>query len=572
MSSSLRVLIIGGVACGPKTASRLRRLMPDADITMIERDQLVSYGACGLPYYVEGEFININALTHTQVGLPRTPEFFQKTKGFKTLTRTEALSIDRKNKTVRLKNLDTDEETDMAYDKLVIAAGGSAFRPPIPGLDLKNVWFMTHPEHARTLVDEIKDQGFKKAVMVGAGFIGMEITEALTNKGLDVTMVEMFDQVMPGVLDKDIAEYVQLHLDDNEVELALGERVTALNPDESGQKAVSVQTDKQTIDTDCVIIAVGTRPNDSLAREAGLSCMDKGGIIINDYCQTSDPDIYAGGDCAVNRYVSSIAGNPMYVPLGSTANKHGRVIADHIAGMRVPFEGIAGTGIVKCFEFNIGRTGMTEKMAKQMNLDYEVITWGGPDRPHYMKTARYMLIKMLASKRDRKLLGVQAAGMGDVAKRVDAAAAVIFFGGTLDQLAGIDLAYAPPYGPPLDPIAVCAHILSNKMDGISRSLSVEEAKKRMDTTDAVMLDVREPDENKLLTIKCDPDRHFHIPLGELRERIDELPKDKDILSYCKISLRGYEAQLILNQAGFDRVWFIEGGHEAWYYGLNYLGM
>lgn len=572
MSSSLRVLIIGGVACGPKSASRLRRLMPDADITMVERDQLVSYGACGLPYYVEGEFSNINALTHTQVGLPRTPEFFEKTKGFTTLTRTEALHIDRKNKKVRVKNLDTGQEEDLPYDKLVLATGGSAFRPPIPGIDLKNVWFMTHPEHARTLVDEIQAQGFQKAVMVGAGFIGMEVTEALTNKGLDLTLVEMFDQVMPGVLDKDIAAYVQLHLDDNEVELALGERVTALNPDASGKKVAAVQTDRQTIDADCVIIAVGTRPNDSLAREAGLACAEKGGILINDYCQTSDPDIYSGGDCVVNRYISSIAGNPMYVPLGSTANKHGRVIADHIAGMRTPFEGISGTGIVKCFDFNIGRTGLTEKMAKQLNIDYEVITWGGPDKPHYMKNARYLLIKMLASKRDRKVLGAQVAGMGEAAKRVDTVAATIFFGGTLDQLAGIDLAYAPPYGPPIDPIAVCAQILSNKMDGIAKSVSVEQAKHIMDTTDAVMLDVREPDENKMLTIECEADRHFHIPLGQLRERMNELPKDRDILSYCKISLRGYEAQLILNAGGFDRVCFIEGGHEAWPYGLNYLGM
>ena len=572
MSSPLRVVIIGGVACGPKTASRLRRLMPDAEITMIERDHLVSYGACGLPYFVEGEFINIHALTHTQVGLPRTAEFFQNTKGFNTLTRTEALGIDRKNKTVKVKNLETNEETDMAYDKLVLATGGSAFRPPISGVDLENVWFMTHPDHARTLVEEIKEQGFEKAVMVGAGFIGMEVTEALINKGLDVTLVEMADQVMPGVLDPDMAAYVQLHMTDNDVELALGERVTALNPDETGKKVASVQTDVQSIDADCVIIAVGTRPNDQLARQAGLSCMEKGGILINEYCQTSDPDIYAGGDCVVNRYITGITGSPMFVPLGSTANKHGRVIASHIAGMRMPFEGIGATGIVKCFDFNIGRTGMTENMAKQLNLDYEVITWGGPDKPHYMKTARYLLIKMLASRRDRRVLGVQAAGMGDAAKRIDVAASTIYFNGTLDDLAGIDLAYAPPFSPPIDPIAVCAQILSNKLDGIGRSVSAKEAKHRMDTTDAVFLDVREPDENKMLTIESPEDRHFHIPLGELRNRLDELPRDKDILTYCKISLRGYEAQLVLEAAGFDRVWFIEGGHEAWPYELNYLGM
>ncbi len=572
MSSSLRVLIIGGVACGPKTASRLRRLMPDADITMIERDELVSYGACGLPYYVEGEFININALTHTQIGLPRTPEFFANTKGFKTLTRTEAVRIDRKNKSVRVKNLNTGIETDMPYDKLVFATGGYAFRPPIEGIDLKNVWFMTHPDDARTLVEEIGKQGFQKAVMVGAGFIGIEVTEALVNRGLDVTLVEMFDQVMPGVLDKDIAAYVQLHLEDNQVELVLGERVTALKADESGKKVAAVQTDKQRIDTDCVIIAVGTRPADKLAREAGVSCMEKGGILVNEYCQTSDPDIYAGGDCVVNSYVNKVMGAPMYVPLGSTANKHGRIIANHIAGKPVPFEGISGTGIVKCFDFHIGRTGMTETQAKRLNIDYEVTTWGGPDRPHYMKNARYLLIKLLAAKKDRKVLGVQVAGMGDAAKRVDVVASTIYFGGTLDQLAGIDLAYAPPFSPPIDPIVTCAQILGNKMDGLAKSISAEKAKKIMDTGDAVLLDVREPDENRMLTIACDASRHFHIPLGLIRKRMNELPRDKDILAYCKISLRGYEAQLILNAAGFDRVWFIEGGHEAWPYEIDYRGL
>lgn len=568
MSSSIRVLIIGGVACGPKTAARLRRLLPEADITMIERDSLVSYGACGLPYYVEGEFHNIKELTHTQVGLPRTPVFFDKTKGFKVLTRTEALAINRADKSVRVKNLDTDDESDLPYDKLVLATGGFAFKPPIPGIDLKNIWFMTHPEDARTLVEEIEARGFEKAVMVGAGFIGMEMTEALINKGLDVTLVEMFDQVMPGILDRDIADYVRLHLEDNDVELALGEQVMKFEPDESGERVAAVVTDNRTIEADCVILGVGTRPNDILAREAGLFC-DRG-IVINDNCQTSDPDIYAGGDCVVNRFVRKTVSERMYAPLGSTANKHGRVIANHIAGRPTPFPGINGTGIVKCFDFTVGRTGLTETMAKRLNVDYESVIWGGPDRPHYMKNARYLLIKMLAAKKDRKLIGVQVAGMGVGDKRLDVAASTIHFGGTIEDLAEIDLAYAPPYSPPIDPIAVCAQVLANKMDGLARCIPPAAAKARMDKGGVVLLDVREPDENKMLKIAYD--KVIHIPLGELRARLDELPRDADILPFCKISLRGYEAQRVLNANGFERVWFIEGGHEAWPYELDYLGM
>lgn len=565
--SQLRVLIIGGVACGPKTASRLKRLCPDADITMIERDSLISYGACGLPYYVEGEFLNINALTHTQVGLPRTAEFFEKTKGFKVRSRTEAIRINRDKKTVTVKSLDTGEESDLSYDKLVLATGGSAFRPPIQGIDLKNVWFMTHPEHARTLVEEIKSQGLENAVMVGAGFIGMEMAEALIYRDLNVTVVEMFDQIMPGVMDRDMAAYAQIHLEDNDVDLALGERVVGLEGDDGG-RVKAVKTDQRTIPADCVVIAVGTRPNDELAREAGLLC-DRG-ILVNPNCQTSDPDIYAGGDCVVNHFINKTVAQPMYVPLGSTANKHGRTIANHIAGRQTPFPGINGTGVVKAFDYTMGRTGFTEAMAQRLGIDYESIVWGGPDRPHYMKNARYFLIKMLASRRDRKVLGVQVVGAGDGAKRLDVAASTLYYGGTLEDLADIDLAYAPPFSPPIDPIAVCAHVLSNKMDGLARCLTVYETKERMDRGDVILLDVREPDENKML--KMAYDKVVHIPLGELRERLNELPRDTDIVTFCKISLRGYEAQLILQAAGFDRVWFMEGGHEAWPFELDYLGM
>lgn len=570
MTSPLRVVVVGAVACGTKTACRLRRLMPDADITVVEKDSLVSYGACGLPYYVAGEFKNIKELTHTQVGLPRTPVFFEKTKGVRILTETEALAIDRSAKTLRVRRLNDGAESDLPYDKLVLATGGTAFRPPIPGLHLKNVWFMTHPEDARTLVEEIVAQGLEKAIMVGAGFIGIEMVEALIYKGLEVTLVEMAPQIMPGVMDPDMARYAQNHLEDNDVELALGERVSALLPDEDGAAVAGVQTDKRVVSGDCVIIAVGTRPNDRLAREAGLACMERGGIFVNADGQTSDPNIYAGGDCVVNRYVSTAAPDPMFVPLGSTANKHGRVIANHIAGRATPFSGIGGTGVVKCFDYTLGRTGLSETMARRLGLDFEVITWGGPDKPHYMKSARYFLIKMLADRKERRLLGVQVAGAGNGVRRLDVAAGVIYYGGTIEELAEIDLAYAPPFSPPLDPIVVCAQILANKMDGLAKSISVEEAKKRMDQGDVVLLDVREPDENKMVKMPYDP--VIHIPLGDLRERAGELPRDKDIFAFCKISLRGYEAQLILNAKGFDRVWFIEGGHEAWPYGLNYLGM
>ena len=552
-----RILVIGGVACGPKAASRLKRLLPNADVTIVEKGDIVSYGACGLPYYVEGLFSKIDMLTETPVGVARTPAFFEKAKGVEVIVRTEAVSIDRKNKKVKVKNLDTGAVDDVEYDKLVLATGGSPFRPPIPGIDLKNVWFIRNPNDADTLVREITAQDLKHAVLVGAGFINLEMAEALVARGLDVTIVEMEDQIMPAVLDTDVAMFAARHLRQKGVKIVLGERVTAIGGE---NRVLSVKTERQSIPADLVVIAVGTRPNDSLARQAGLTCADHGGIVVNEYCLSSDSDIYAGGDCALSHYVNKLVGTPLYVPLGSTANKHGRIIANHIAGIPTPFNGITCTSIVKAFEFTIGRTGLTEKQARGLNLDVETTTWAGQDKPHFMPGAGPFIIKMVAGRRDRRLLGVQAAGMGDVAKRLDVAASAIFFGASLDQVADVDIAYAPPYGPALDPLITCAHILTNKLDGLAAGISALEAKKRIEEGNVLVLDVRTPAEVRAMRFPYDA---VNIPLGALRDRLNELPKDRDILAFCKVSLRGYEAQRILNAAGFDRVQFIEGGLAAW---------
>lgn len=556
MNRKPRVVVVGGVACGPKAAARILRLLPQADVTMVERGGLVSYGACGLPYYVEGDFTNIKALTETPAGLLRNPAFFETAKGFRVRLRTEATAIDREAKRVHLRHLDTGETGELPYDKLVLATGGSAFRPPIPGIDLGNVWFMTHPDDATGLVEAIEAKGLRRAVLVGAGFIGLEMAEALVARGLEVTLVEMADQILPGILDPDMARFAQIHLEDNDVELAIGHQVTALEGD--GDVSAVVAGGRR-IPADLVVVGVGTRPNDRLAREAGLQC-DRG-IVVNAYCQTSDPDIYAGGDCVANAFVNDTVAERLYVPLGSTANKHGRVIANHIAGMATPFTGITATSVLRAFDYTLGKTGITETMARRKGLDIAVTTWSGQDIPHYMKGSRTFVIKMIASRRDRRLLGIQVAGMGNGAKRLDVAASVIYFGGTLDQLADIDFGYAPPYGPPLDPLAVCAHVLTNKLDGIAEGVSATEAKPLLDSGEALLLDVRVPDEAKMEWLPARDS--LHIPLNELRDRIGEVPAGKPILTYCKVSMRGYEAQRILNANGFDRVRFIEGGILAW---------
>ena len=368
---------------------------------------------------------------------------------------------------------------------------------------------------------------------------------------------ELMLECVDSILDQDMAALAAKPLLQNGVNLILGERVVAIAGDE---KAGAVQTDRQKVSCDAVLIAVGTRPNTELAREAGLVCNH--GIVVNAYGQTSDPDIYAGGDCAENSYVQPELGQSVYVPLGSTANKNGRVIANHIAGLLTPFSGISCTSVVRVFDHTVGRTGLTEKQARALGLTVETTTWAGPDMPHYMEQARPLIIKMIADSRNRKLLGVQVAGLGNGAKRLDVAASVLLFGGLVDDIADIDFGYAPPYSPPLDPLAVCAHVMMNKLDGFAKGISATEAKVLIEEDTVFLLDVRTPAEVEEINL---PYASTHIPLGQLRARVDELPRDKEILAFCKVSMRGYEAQRILNAAGFEKVSFIEGGILGWPY-------
>lgn len=564
MEITLRVLIVGGVACGPKAASRLKRLLPGAQVTMIDRGAVVSYGACGLPYYVEGMYPKIEELVQTPYGDPRDAAFFEKVKGFRTLTRTEALEIDRHGKKVLVRNLDSGKDENITYDKLVLATGARPFKPSFPGLEFENVWFMRHLDDAKSMADRIDASGLKSAVIVGAGYIGVEMAEALRLRGLDVTVVELFDQLLPQFLDPEMALLAAGHIRRKGVALALGEKVIALK---GNGRITSVKTDKRTIPADLVVIGVGVLPNDELARKAGIACAPKGGILIDSYCRTNDPDIYAGGDCVVNHYIDPITRAPFFVPLGSTSNKHGRTIADHIAGRPTQFPGVTATGICRAFDFTLGRTGLTEKQARELDPEIETAIWAGADRPHYVPQSKALIIKMVASRRSRKLLGFQVVGMGDASKRLDVAASALFFGATVDQIAGIDLGYAPPYSSPIDAIAAAAHLIVNKLDGIAHGINPREAKRRIDADDNItIVDVRTSKEFR--KVRMPYQNVVNIPLADLRERLRELPNSRDIFIYCGVSMRAYEAQLILNASGLDRVWFIEGGLTGWPFELS----
>lgn len=311
-----------------------------------------------------------------------------------------------------------------------------------------------------------------------------------------------------------------------------------------------------------VLMAIGVRPNVDLAKEAGLEIGETGAIAIDDHCRTSDPDIYAGGDCA--ECTSRITGKKIFVPLGSTANKHGRIIADNIAGRDARFEGILGTGVFKAFDFTVARTGLTEHQARQAGYDVNVALTPAPDRAHYYPTNKPILVKLIADAGSGKILGGQVVGPGECAKRIDVLATALHYGATIDDVPSYDLSYAPPYSTPIDNIAVAANVLRNKRDGLARSISPQEVHEKMQQGDGfVLLDVRTPGEIEQMRI--DNPRVTVIGLGKLRERLDELPRDKEIIAFCKISLRGYEAQRILDAAGFSNVKFMDGGVVAWPY-------
>ena len=556
-TSVRNVVIIGGVAAGLKSAAKVRRGDPKAKITVIERGDLVSYGACGMPYVVSGNVDSIDHLMMTPNGSMRNPSFFKATKNLDILTKTEALRIDRTAKTVLVKDLPSGTESDIPYDKLVIATGSTPVRIPFPGIELGNIFPMWHPYDAQAIRDLLEGRQVKNAVIIGAGLVGIEMAEAFHRWGVNTTIVEMQDHVFPAFLDPEVALSVEKYAQGNGIDIRMQEKVQRFEGDGVVRAVV---TDKGTYPADVVVLSVGVKPTVALAREAGLEIGSSGAILVDQNMLTSDPDIYAGGDCAENTHM--VSGKKMFVALGSIANKHGRVIGENICGANVKFRGILGTVVVRLLELNVGKTGLTEKEAKAAG--YEIVTTmtTGNDRAHYMPESKLLTIKLIADAHSRKVLGIQAFGEGDVAKRIDVVASVLTFGGTIDDLFDVDLSYAPPFNNPIDNAAVAANTLMNKISGKFKGISTIEAKEKLASPKTVFLDVRSPEECKAVRIASCRNVTY-IPLAQLRSRMAELGKEDEIVAFCKISLRGYEAECMLEGEGFKDVKVIEGGVVAW---------
>lgn len=561
--SSPKIVVIGGVACGPKSAARARRRDPSADITIIERGDLLSYAGCGMPYYIQGTIETADELMSTGAGVVRDAAFFKSVKAIKVVGRTLAERIDRARKVVEVVSLETSEKSEIPYDKLVLAVGADAVIPLFGGADLKGVYRLNSPHDAEKIKASVLE-GCKRAVIIGAGLIGMEVAEALATQELSVTIVEMMGSVVPAILDFEVAAQLEKHLRANGVTVLTGTKVQSLEGDDTGQ-ITAVITDKGTIEADLVLVAVGVKPNTKLAADAGLEIGQTGAIRVNEHLQTTDPDIYAGGDCVESTHL--ISGQPVFVPLGSTANKHGRIIGDNVTGGDATFKGVLGTVVFKAFDFNVGHTGLSERDCARLGIPCVTALAPGPDKAHYYPTSRPMVLKMIASPESGKLLGVQAVGKGDLVKRIDVAATAMTFGATAQNISELDLGYAPPYSSAVDILAHAANVIDNKIAGLARSLSPMDVKRKLDAgEDFVLLDVRGPREVERISLENS--RVINIPLGKLRERATELPKDKEIITFCAVSLRGYEAQRILDGEGFENVRFMDGGIAGWPYPLD----
>ncbi len=549
----MKVVVIGGVAAGPKTASRINRLRADAEVTIVEKGEFLSYAGCGLPYYISGVVKDSKELMSTPAGTVRDSSFFEKVKNAKVLNHTEALKIDRAAKRVLVRMSDGTEQL-LPYDKLVLATGAESVVAPIAGIELGNIFNLKDIHDADRIKAKLAEHQALNAVIVGGGLIGVEVAEAFSAMGCRITIVEFLPHIL-GLMDPEMAQLVEKHFESKGVRVLTGTRVTEFRGD--GNVAMVI-TDKGELPADIVIISVGVRPSSRLAQEAGIAIGPTRAIAVNAQMQSSDPDIYAVGDCAEKRNL--ITGRPAYVPLGSTANKEGRVAANAICGEKDSFPGILGSAICKVFDYSVSRTGLGEREAIEAGYDVVTCLAPAPDRPHFMPDAKPLFLKLIADRKSRRLLGAQATGPGNADRRIDIAAMALTTAMTVDQLANADLTYAPPYSPAVDNIITAANILRNKMDGRMEGVSPAEVLAMMETgADFTLLDVRSPAELEMMRIEG----AVHIPLGALRARAGELDRSRPVVAFCKISLRGYEAALILRQAGFTDVRVMDGGILMW---------
>lgn len=538
----MKIIIVGAVAGGASAAARARRLNEDAEIILFERGEAPSFANCGLPYYIGGVIESREKLLVTSK--QRLIDRYR----LDVRTRTEVLRIDRQAKTVLARDLTSGKEYTESYDKLILSPGATPIRPPIPGADLPKVFTLRDLRDADQLTSAVANAA--KAVVVGGGFIGIEMAENLVRRGIETTIVELSPQVLPP-WDAEMVAPIADHLRAQGVNLRLGDAAEAIEPAD-GRLSMRLKSGKQ-LSADLVVLSVGVRPESSLAAEADLEIGKRGGIRVNRHMQTSDPDVYAVGD-AVETY-HFVDGTPTQIPLGGPANRQGRIAADHIFGRNSIYRGTQGTAIVGVFDMAAAMTGLSEKTLIASNTPYEKIYVHPAHHAGYYPGAEQMSLKLLFAPTDGKILGAQVVGQAGVDKRIDVLAVAIQAGLTVYELEEMELAYAPQFGAAKDPINMAGFVAAGVLQGLH---PIAHCQGKYHNDQRFVLDVRTPEEYARGGLP----NAVNIPLEQLRARTDELPRDRPILAYCRVGQRGYLATRLLAQRGFD-VANLSGGYTTY---------
>ncbi|WP_289059898.1 FAD-dependent oxidoreductase [uncultured Bacteroides sp.] len=538
----MKIIIIGGVAGGATTAARIRRMDETAEIILLEKGKYISYANCGLPYYIGGVIAEREKL------FVQTPEAFSVRFRVDVRTENEVIFIDRKRKTVtvRLSSEDTYEES---YDKLLISTGATPVKPPLPGIDSEGIFTLRNVKDTDRIKEYANQHAPRRAVVIGAGFIGLEMAENLHALGAKVSIVEMANQVMTPI-DFSMASLVHQHLMDKGVNLYLEQAVASF--EKIGREIKVVFKDGQSIPADIVILSIGVRPETTLARAAGLVIGEAGGISVNDYLQTSDESIYAIGDAIEYRH--PITGKPWLNYLAGPANRQGRIVADNILGAKISYEGAIGTSIAKVFDLTVATTGLPGKRLRQAEIAYASSTTHSSSHASYYPDATQMSIKITFDKETGKLYGAQIVGYDGVDKRIDEFALVIKHQGSIYDLMKLEQAYAPPFSSAKDPVAIAGYVAEDILTGTVKPVYWRDLRD-IRLEHEFLLDVRTPDEFSLGSLPG----AINIPLDEIRDRMDEIPKDKPVYVFCAVGLRGYLAYRILVQHGYDKVRNLSGG-------------
>lgn len=533
----MKILIIGGVAAGTKVAAKLKRENRDIDITILTKSNDISYAGCGLPYYV-GDLIH----ERSQL-IVNTPESFSALTGVNVLTQMEVNKVNQAEKTVLALNLSTNEVSTFNYDKLVIASGANPIKPNLEGINLKGVYFMRTPEDAISLRASVEAGEIKRAIVVGGGFIGLEVAENLALQGVKVSVLDMADHILPG-FDEEICEYVENHLADQGIMTFTNTRLEGILGEEKVEK---VQTQKRAMKCDAVILAMGIRANTSFLDGTSIELMPNRTIKVNEYLQTNDENIYAVGDCA--SVINSITKAPTWSPMGSSANIEGRIAAKNIAGAALKYNGVLGTGVCKLPKLNVGRTGLTETQATAAGFNAVSVITVVDDKAHYYPDASIFIVKMIADKDTKKLLGLQILGKGAVDKMVDIAVTAITMNASLEDIENMDLAYAPPFSTAIHPFSHTVNILLNKINGEFSTITPLEYK------------TNKPEGYQVIDASMTPSipGASYIDLSKVSGPVDGYDLDAKLLLVCSKGKRAYLLQNRLKHYGYTNTLVLEGG-------------